>query len=136
MPARILEIGAWEGGTLWHWLQIATDHVVTVDDRMTAPHMWDAWAARRPRASTLLQGLSQDADIVAKAAANAPYDMVFIDGDHTYDLRPADWRNFSPMVVPGGIVALHDILERPTTASTGCGLRSRTGRGRAPSRSR
>jgi cephalosporin hydroxylase len=113
MPARILEIGSWEGGTLWHWLQIATEHVVAVDDRMSAPHLWDAWAAESSASLTLLQGRSQDPAVVGRAARLCPYDLVFIDGDHTFDAVLADWDNYSTMVAPGGIVALHDILERP-----------------------
>lgn len=35
-------------------------------------------------------------------------DMVFIDGDHTYDVARADWREWSELIAPGGVIALHD----------------------------
>jgi predicted O-methyltransferase YrrM len=35
-------------------------------------------------------------------------DFIFIDGDHSYDGLRADWEAWSPRVIPGGIVALHD----------------------------
>lgn len=111
-PRRILEVGAWDGGTLWHWLQIA-EHVTVVDDRMSGTDNFCRWAADAGTHLTLLQGLSQGSVIIARARMFAPYDLVFIDGDHTYESVAADWANYSPLVAEGGIVAFHDILARP-----------------------
>lgn len=36
----------------------------------------------------------------------APYDVVFIDGDHEYDGVSADWAQYGPM---GKVVAFHDV---------------------------
>jgi predicted O-methyltransferase YrrM len=41
-------------------------------------------------------------------------DFVFIDGDHSYQSVQADWEAWSPLVAPGGIIALHD--SQPTLA--------------------
>lgn len=50
----------------------------------------------------------------AEAARNHdPVDFVFIDGDHSEDGLLADWRAWSPLVQPGGIVALHDSRSCP-----------------------
>lgn len=35
-------------------------------------------------------------------------DVLFLDGDHTFEAVDADWRLWSQHVKPGGIVALHD----------------------------
>lgn len=35
-------------------------------------------------------------------------DVLFIDGDHTYEGCLDDWKNFSPFVKPGGVVYFHD----------------------------
>ena len=35
-------------------------------------------------------------------------DFVFIDGDHSVEGLRGDWQAWSPLVAPGGIVALHD----------------------------
>jgi predicted O-methyltransferase YrrM len=40
----------------------------------------------------------------------APFDFVFVDGDHTYEGLHKDWEGWSPLVEPGGIIALHDSL--------------------------
>lgn len=112
MPIRILEIGAWHGGTLWHWLRVGT--VVTViDDEMRMADLWQEWAALEDAELHLLKGVSQDPAILADAAKNDPYDVLFIDGDHSYEAVRQDWENYSPMVGSGGMVALHDIVERP-----------------------
>lgn len=38
------------------------------------------------------------------------FGMVFIDGGHSLDAALADWRLFGPRVVPGGILAIHDVF--------------------------
>jgi predicted O-methyltransferase YrrM len=40
-------------------------------------------------------------------------DFIFIDGDHSEQGLLADWRAWSPLVEPGGIVALHDSRSTP-----------------------
>jgi predicted O-methyltransferase YrrM len=37
-------------------------------------------------------------------------DFLFIDGDHRYEGVLADWRDYAPLVRPGGLVAFHDIV--------------------------
>ena len=37
-----------------------------------------------------------------------PADFVFIDGDHSYRGLRGDWEAWSPLVAPGGVIALHD----------------------------
>src|SRR3990167_966163 len=37
-----------------------------------------------------------------------PINVLFIDGDHTYQVVKDDWDNFSPFVVKGGRVFFHD----------------------------
>ncbi len=40
-------------------------------------------------------------------------DFVFIDGDHSYDGLRGDWEAWSPLIAPGGCVALHDSRSTP-----------------------
>lgn len=43
-----------------------------------------------------------------------PYDFLFIDAGHKYDDVRMDFKNYSRMVRPGGVIAFHDALKRPT----------------------
>jgi predicted O-methyltransferase YrrM len=45
--------------------------------------------------------------------AAAPFDFVFVDGDHTYEALHGDWTRWSPLIAPGGIIALHDSVLPP-----------------------
>jgi len=37
-----------------------------------------------------------------------PIDLIFIDGDHSYEGVKADWELFSPFLTPSGIAVFHD----------------------------
>ena len=111
-PAHVLEVGTWHGGTLWHWLQGGRE-VVSVDDTMFGAEEWESWALTSGSTLHMLQGGSQDREIVEQARALGPYDFVFIDADHTYNGVRSDWDNYRPMVAAGGVVAFHDIVSRP-----------------------
>ena len=43
-------------------------------------------------------------------------DVLFIDGDHSYEGVKSDFLMYAPLVRPGGIVAFHDIAEHPEKA--------------------
>jgi predicted O-methyltransferase YrrM len=111
-PGRVLEIGSFEGGTLWHWMQQA-DMVVSVDDQMRRRDDWQKWADDADVELHTIQGDSQHPAFVEAASEHGPYDMVFIDGDHTHAAVRADFMNYSPMIAEGGCVVFHDILQRP-----------------------
>jgi predicted O-methyltransferase YrrM len=50
-------------------------------------------------------------DSVAAASSWArPIDLLFIDGDHSYDGVKRDWEAFVPFVSPFGVVVFHDTL--------------------------
>lgn len=51
-------------------------------------------------------GSSQDHAIIQKVGSLAPFDAVFIDGDHRLAGVSFDWTHYAPM---GRIVAFHDI---------------------------
>ena len=50
-----------------------------------------------------------------EAATNwdKPIRLLFIDGDHSYEQSKKDFELWSPFVVPGGVVAFHDINDWP-----------------------
>ena len=57
-----------------------------------------------------------DAANLYRQDAGPPVDLIFIDGDHSYEGLLSDWRAWSPLVARGGVVCLHDsrsTAERP-----------------------
>jgi hypothetical protein len=56
----------------------------------------------------IIEGYSQKPAVVEKVAADAPYDIVFIDGSHDYEDVVADLRNYSRMVKAGGYLVMDD----------------------------
>jgi predicted O-methyltransferase YrrM len=48
-----------------------------------------------------------------KRERREPTDFVFVDGDHSWDGISTDWNAWSPLVAPGGVVALHDSRSTP-----------------------
>lgn len=110
-PQRVLEIGTYEGGTLYHWLQSGPELVVTVDDfRMGADNrsLYQEWVPAGTRLK-VVEGDSHDPGTIAHVGRYAPFDWVFIDADHKYESVRDDWKNYGAMVDPGGVVAFHDI---------------------------
>ena len=64
--------------------------------------------------ATVIFGDSTDLDIVNLVKAWAPFDLVFIDGDHRYEGVKKDWENYGPM---GRVVVFHDIVVHPQGAN-------------------
>jgi predicted O-methyltransferase YrrM len=52
-------------------------------------------------------------DSTAVAAAFGPVAFVFIDGGHGADPARADYAAWAPKVVPGGLLAIHDVFPDP-----------------------
>jgi len=39
-----------------------------------------------------------------------PIRLLWIDGDHTYEGVKSDFKNYSPFLIPGGVIAFHDVM--------------------------
>ena len=60
--------------------------------------------------TVVIIGDSHSEEIRDKVARHAPFDAVFIDGDHSFDGVRADWRDYGPM--GSMLVAFHDIRSK------------------------
>ncbi|MGB2713341.1 MAG: class I SAM-dependent methyltransferase [Vicinamibacterales bacterium] len=56
-----------------------------------------------------------------RQAGEPPVDLVFIDGDHSYEGLVSDWRAWSPLVRAGGVICLHDSRSTPERRIDGAG---------------
>ncbi len=109
-PKRVLEIGSYEGGTLFHWLQNAVPgaHIGSIDIQRLNKGHYDEWT---PDGVTLnfYTGDSREDEAIQFAMSLYPIDFLFIDGGHEYEVVSHDFRKYGSLVKPGGIIALHDI---------------------------
>jgi hypothetical protein len=56
----------------------------------------------------LIQGFSQDNDIIKIAKDHMQYDIIFIDGCHDYEIVCLDIKNYSKMIKTGGYLVMDD----------------------------
>lgn len=88
------------------------------------PDLFDATVQRMDSLPALRQTLSRaelEHWVIPVVAASAqaskywtiPLGMVFIDGGHSHQAAMTDYRSWSPHVVVGGILAIHDIFPDP-----------------------
>ena len=125
-PKVILEIGTAEGGTLFLFARVAdpTVDLVSIDipsgefgggyPRWRIP-LYESFAGPKQRVH-LLQRNSHQRDtleLVMDILGERKVDFMLIDGDHTYEGAKRDFEMYSPLVRDGGIIALHDIVQRP-----------------------
>ncbi len=131
-PRIVLEIGLALGGTLFLWSRAAAPdaHLVAVDDSLPgALGVWSpfplvrrSFARDEQRVSLLMGRDSHEAetyDRVRRVVGGASIDFLFIDGDHTYEGVSEDFRTYSRLVRPGGLVAFHDVSQDPTSDTEG-----------------
>jgi len=123
-PRRVLEIGTAKGGTLYLWCQAAANDATIVSIDLPSgkfgggydpprADLYNAFA-RDEQKLHLLRGDSHKPETHEKIRGlfnHQPIDFVFIDGDHFYPGVKADFIEYSKMVRPGGLIAMHDICE-------------------------
>ena len=85
------------------------DEIVAIDTFEGPPSANVLWANLRFKNLTLICGDSGSARAVATAKAIGPYDLIFIDGDHSYEGATRDIATYAPMLAADGILAMHDI---------------------------
>jgi len=123
-PMNVLEIGTERGGTLWLWCQLAHPHARILSvDLPDGPFGGGYPVEDVPKLLTystnqqwiqLFRGDSHDPLMlksVKRFLNGKKIDLLFIDGDHTYEGVKQDWEMYSPFVAEGGIVVFHDIVE-------------------------
>lgn len=145
-PRRVLEIGSLFGGTLWYWMQDAPgSEIVSVDIGVQSfdyrheevenarRFLWPVWERATGCKLTQLRTDSTAPATIAEVAKHGPFDFVFIDGGHSYDIAKSDWANYWPMLRAGGLLAMHDIAypdNNPVSYAVGAVWREVRGNGK------
>jgi predicted O-methyltransferase YrrM len=107
--SSLLEIGSYGGGSLYRWSQVLSPGAklrsidIAVSDSLLKVILklrelgFDA---------DCLSADSKSSEAIAWAKQSSPYDVIFIDGDHSYEGVKADWENYRDM---GNLIGFHDI---------------------------
>jgi predicted O-methyltransferase YrrM len=134
-PASVLEIGTLYGGTLYCWCRLAAPDATLVS--IDLPHGSYGGGYTEERAREMMSLFPRDGQQLhlLRADSHAPatleqvkaildgrqLDLVFIDGDLTYEGVRQDFETYSPLAGSGAVMVLHDILEHPP--QSGCEVR-------------
>ena len=130
-PRIIIEIGTFQGGTAALFCHLASSRMISVD-LPEGPFGGLNWTRSADRNRSLLAvyphfvgilGDSTSPDVVAevrRVLGPDRADLLFIDGDHSYDGAKGDYLRYRQFVRPGGAIALHDINDTPFHRQVGC----------------
>jgi hypothetical protein len=100
MSAAILKVSMDPAGTLFLIDPYLTRHPISAAREVARRTVKKVSGAR----VEWIRSLSHD----AAGWWQEPLDFLFIDADHTEQACAQDWHDWSPWMVPGGVVLLHD----------------------------
>jgi predicted O-methyltransferase YrrM len=122
-PQNVLEIGTARGGTLFLLSRVASAdaRLASIDlpggdfgggyDRVWVPLL--KALPRERQALKLLRADSHDSRTLDEARRwfeGKPLDCLLVDGDHRFEGVRRDFLMYGPLVRPGGLIAIHDIV--------------------------
>ena len=61
-----------------------------------------------PKTLHLITGYSTDQDVIDQVTHTEPYDIIYIDGSHDYEVVVQDIQNYAPLVKFGGFLVMDD----------------------------
>lgn len=120
----ICEIGSDRGGTLALLADIAQPDalLISIDP---AHHLARSAGytefAHHPQRIVTLPADSHDESTLARVKqelSGQPLDLLFIDGDHSYEGVREDYRMYAPLLRAGGWIAFHDIVPESADSDT------------------
>lgn len=125
-PEVILEIGTASGGTLFLLTKCANPNalIISIDlpeGRFGGGYPYDfklvykSFVSNNQKMFLFRKDSHKSSTLrkVKKVLNNKFVDVLFIDGDHTYDGVKKDFEMYSPLVKKNGIIAFHDIVIVP-----------------------
>lgn len=121
-PRTVIEIGAGRGGLLYCLCQVsAADALLISVDlpnrtenqpyRSAESRVFESFAMHGQTVTRILgnSGHRCTRDRVHELLDGREVDLLFIDGDHSYEGVKCDFDLYSPLVMSGGLVGFHDI---------------------------
>ena len=121
-PQTVLEIGTHRGGTLYLWARLARPDAILVSIDLPGGKFGGGYSPFRTpiyrrfaqahqklhlmRANSHAESTLEE---TKRLLSGHPIDLLFIDGDHTYEGVKKDWEMYSQLVRSGGLVVFHDV---------------------------
>ena len=115
--SRLAEIGVWEGGSTRRIRELMAPGATLFAVDPYAPGRLGVSYQRliahgevsRIKNGSVIWLRETGAEAARRQEVTAaPFDFVFLDGDHTYDGLRRDWEGWAPLVAARGVIALHD----------------------------
>lgn len=130
-PKFVLEIGTFFGGTLFVLSRLANDEATIISVDLPKGKFGGGYQSLRSPIYKRFPGKKQTLHLI-RGNSHAPetqrkvqqilgenkLDLLFTDGDHSYNGVKQDFIGYMPLVRRGGMIAFHDIAEHPP--DTGC----------------
>lgn len=117
---NIIEIGCYDGGSTWSFSNFATS-LITID--IFNPARFDINQIKKNCSYTYFGRSSHDEQLVYEIEKIIPKaDILFIDGDHSYEGSLQDYKMYSRLVKPNGLIGFHDIVDSNDHRIQGCGV--------------
>lgn len=116
-PKRVCEIGTSAGGTLYLLTRVSHPQALVISIDVVIPPNAEAARNRMVLSGQRLVSIRGDSHAeatlrrVETLLAGEKLDVLFIDGDHSYEAVRGDFERYAPLVRRGGLIALHDINE-------------------------
>lgn len=85
------------------------EHIVGLDLFTSNTNGFNLQANMQHKNLTLIVGDSTSERVIDQAGKLGPYDLIFIDANHTYDFVKQDFENFKPFLREGGVIGFHDV---------------------------
>lgn len=121
-PQAVVEIGTHRGGTLYLWARLARPDAALISIDLPGGKFGGGYSpfrvpiyrrfAQPAQKLHLVRANSHSASTLEETKrllSGRPIDLLFIDGDHTFEGVKKDWEMYSPLVRAGGLVAFHDV---------------------------
>ena len=139
-PHTSMEIGSKLGGTLYILCELSKGRVISVDlpggefggwMLNKHPYLGDVYKLRndyflqRYDHLSMITGDShsdETLDKVKHELDGSSLDLLFIDGDHTYEGVKQDYEIYKKFVRPGGCIVFHDIVDSENHRDIGCNV--------------
>jgi cephalosporin hydroxylase len=104
---HILEIGVHLGGSIKVWQEVFKPEILMGIDGKITPDFQAIDGVHK------VEGYSQTNEIfnaVKDILHDKLLDFIFIDGSHYYNDVKTDFQMYKELVIPGGVVAFHDVI--------------------------